>query len=264
MLIASEQLRRQGFTVTTVHPKLYELQDWFPKHRFLDGWKPEKGSWIIAENDNSKKIGALKENFREDLSVFYPTYFPYKHGPLFHLDRAFDPQCTMAKNIAAATASLLGIECTSRENGIEPPSHLTHRLHRNRVLIHHTSSAKEKNWLKEKYDEVAEGLRARVFEPVFIPEFATLSDLAAFVYESGFVVGNDSLVGHLASNLNIPTLIVADKAERMHLWRPGWLEGSVITLSEWTPSWRFFERNWQYFISPERVLKNFDRLSHSF
>jgi hypothetical protein len=57
---------------------------------------------------------------------------------------------------------------------------------------------------------------------------------------------------------------VADKAERMHLWRPGWLEGSVITLSDWLPSWRFFERNWQYFISPYRVLKTFDRLAYNF
>jgi hypothetical protein len=28
----------------------------------------------------------------------------------------------------------------------------------------------------------------RGFEPVFVPEFATLSKLAAFVYESGFVI----------------------------------------------------------------------------
>ena len=70
--------------------------------------------------------------------------------------------------------------------------------------------------------------------------------------------------GHLASNLHIPTVTIADKSERMKLWRPGWLEGSVITLNNSIPSWKFFEKNWQYFISSARVLKAFDALLHSF
>jgi hypothetical protein len=93
-----------------------------------------------------------------------------------------------------------------------------------------------------------------------VPEFSNLDDLAMYVYQSGFVIGNDSLVGHLASNLQIPTIIVADKNERMKLWRPGWLEGSVVTLSPWVPRWKFFEKNWQHFISSARVLRAFDDL----
>jgi heptosyltransferase-3 len=141
---------------------------------------------------------------------------------------------------------------------------LNHRLHRRRVLIHHTSSLEDKNWLKEKFQEVALGLKRRGYEPVFVPEFSSLDDLAAYVYQSGYVIGNDSLVGHLASNLQIPTLIVADKEERMKLWRPGWLEGSVVTLAPWIPSWKFFEKNWKYFISSGRVLRTFDELSRLF
>ncbi|MFS8563806.1 MAG: hypothetical protein LVR00_05625 [Rhabdochlamydiaceae bacterium] len=50
----------------------------------------------------------------------------------------------MADNIAIAIHSLTGQCSVSKENGMTPPSHLSHRRHPNRVLIHHTSSAQKK------------------------------------------------------------------------------------------------------------------------
>jgi heptosyltransferase-3 len=263
MLIAAERLHSAGYDVSTIHPKLPELQNWFPHLKFGTEWTFSDDEWIIAENDNSERVNALKKEQRDRLSVFYPTYLASKHGPLSPLDRVFEANKPMADNIAASMASLLETE-KSKENGVTPPPHLNHRLHRRRVLIHHTSSLEDKNWLKEKFQEVAQGLKRRGYEPVFVPEFSSLDDLAAYVYQSGYVIGNDSLVGHLASNLQIPTLIVADKEERMKLWRPGWLEGSVVTLAPWIPSWKFFEKNWKYFISSGRVLRTFDELSRLF
>lgn len=263
MLIAAERLYSAGYEVTTIHPKLQELQSWFPHLKFGSEWTFSDDEWIIVENDNSPRVNALKKEQRHRISVFYPTYLASKHGPLSPLDRVFDASKPMAENIAASIASLLKLE-KSKENGITPPAHLTHRLHRQRVLIHHTSSLEDKNWLKEKFQEVAQGLKRRGYEPAFVPEFSSLDDLAAYVYQSGYVIGNDSLVGHLASNLQIPTLIVADKEDRMKLWRPGWLEGSVVTLAPWIPSWKFFEKNWKYFISSGRVLRTFDELSRLF
>jgi heptosyltransferase-3 len=264
MMIASERLRQEGFDVTTVHPKLPELQPWFPGHQLASEVFFSEDAWIVVENDNSERIQLLKDNYRKNLTIFYPTYVYRKHGALTKNDRIFDAQKSMAENIALATASLLHLPSPSKHNGITPPEGLHYRKHRHRVVIHHTSSSTEKNWLKEKYDEVAQGLEKRGFEPVFSPEFSNLSELAAFVYESGFVIGNDSLLGHLASNLHIPTLIIADKTERMQLWRPGWLQGQVITLANWLPRWKFFERHWQHFITPTRVLKAFDSLSTNF
>jgi heptosyltransferase-3 len=264
MLIAAERLQTQGYEVVTVHPKLPELQTWFPHLKFATEWLFNGDEWIIAENDNSERIGLLKKDQRSHLSIFYPTYLSSKHGELSPLDRIFDPSKPMAENIATATASLLQLPDPIKHNGITAPPDLIHRHRRHRVLIHHTSSSSEKNWLKEKFDEVALGLRKRGFEPVFVRPCDTLSELAAYIYESGFVIGNDSLVGHLASNLQIPTLIISDKSDRMKLWRPGWLEGSVITLSDWLPTWKFFEKNWQYFISSHRVLRSFDNLSRFF
>ncbi len=260
MLIAAERLHSAGYDVTTIHPKLPELQNWFPHLKLGTEWAFSDDEWIIVENDNSERVNALKKEQRDRVSIFYPTYLASKHGPLSPLDRVFDANKPMAENIATSIASLLEIE-KSKENGITAPSHLTHRLHRQRVLIHHTSSLEDKNWLQEKFQEVAQGLKRRGYEIVFVPEFPSLDDLAGYVYQSGYVIGNDSLVGHLASNLQIPTLIIADKEDRMKLWRPGWLEGSVVTLAPWIPSWKFFEKNWKYFISSGRVLRAFDDLS---
>jgi hypothetical protein len=264
MLTAAERLQSAGHDVVTIHPKLPELQNWFPHLKFDTQWIFSPDEWIIAQNDNTERILALKEKHRDRLSIFYPTYVPEKNGLLNPLDRVFNAEKPMVENIASSIASLLQVEKPSKENGITPPSHLSHRLHRQRVLIHHSSSLEDKNWLEEKFKEVALGLKRRGYEPVFVPEFSSLDDLAAFIYQSGYVIGNDSLVGHLASNLQIPTLIVADKAERMNLWRPGWLEGSVVTLSPWIPNWKFFEKNWKYFISSGRVLSAFDDLSRLF
>lgn len=264
MMIVSERLRREGLEVTTIHPALVELQSWFPGHRFAKDWDFSPDDWVIVENDNSDRIESLKKQFRRNLTIFYPTYSFQKHGLLSPLDRVFDAKKPMAENIAEAISTFYNASEVSKENGLVPPGDYLHRMHRQRVLIHHTSSADEKNWLREKFEEVSRGLDRRGFEPVFVPEFDSLSELAAYVYESGFAIGNDSLIGHLASNMNIPTLIIADKADRMQLWRPAWLHGEVVTLPDWLPRWKFFEKNWQYFISSARVLKAFDQISETY
>jgi len=259
MMVASEKFRQEGFDVTTVHPKLVELQPWFPGHRLEKEVVLTKTTSIIAENDNSAEIARLKKEYRDHLTIFYPTYREDKHGPLHSNDRVFDASKSMVDNIGIAAASLLHLSSPSKNNGLTPPSHLKHRLYPHRVAIHPTSSSPLKNWPLAKYKRVASYLKTLDFDPVFVPEFPTLSDLAAFIYESGFLIGNDSLLGHLASNLNIPTLMIADNKERMQLWRPGWLLGEVVTPPSWLP-FNAITRHWQHFISPRRVLKTFQRM----
>lgn len=99
-----------------------------------------------------------------------------------------------------------------------------------------------------------------------LPEFPTVSELAAYLYESHFLIGNESGTGHLASNLGIPTLIVAGCPKQMILWRPGFLLGQVITPPSYIPNFKFLrlrEKKWQTFISPRRILKAFDKMHSS-
>lgn len=271
MMIASHRLHTQGHAVTTVHDALPQLKPWFPDHDLQKSTDLDRFDLIIVENDNSPKIKQLIERYRERLAIFYPTYSPNKHAPLANSDRVFNPDLPMADNIAEATGS------TDKNNGIVPPMNLSHRSKPKQVVIHPTSRVAFKNWRAEGFVKVAHALKEQGYEPVFcvgpderaswahvkLPSLSTLSDLAALIYESGFVIGNDSVAGHLASNLNIPTLIIADDEKRMRLWRPGWRQGKLVLPSPYLPNWKFFRKRWQRFVTPDQVLNTFQKLFSS-
>ncbi len=292
MMIASHQLKQKGYHVTTFHDHLPELSSWFPGHDLKSSLSLETGiqtldpfDFIFVENDNSPKIKRLLEAFRPQLSIFYPTYSATKHAPLSFQDHVFDRDLPMADNIAESIAVFLDLPTASKENGLSPPSALTHRLRKEQIIIHPTSRIPAKNWKADGFLDVAVKLKLQGFQPVFcvgpnerhmwktieeegfvLTNSPTLPELAAAVYESGFVIGNDSLLGHLASNLGVPTLIIADDEKRMRLWRPGWHKGHLVLPSPYLPNWKFLrlrERKWRHFITSRKVLKSFNHLLHS-
>jgi heptosyltransferase-3 len=267
MMVASYQLLKSGYEVTTFHPLLGQMQRWFPGQHFSSELPSNLNSFdlVIFENDNSPRIKKA-----ENTSVFYPTYSSTKHGPLSSLDQVFDAEKPMVENIAKAISALLktGI---STDNGLKVPDDLIPGLESKRIVIHPMSSLPQKNWTKTKYLKLARHLEKHGYEPVFAlhPQesagwqeartelFSDLDTLACFLYESKALVGNDSLLGHLASNLKLPTVILADDEKRMRLWRPGWSRGAVITPSPWIPNFkglRLREQHWQRFISNRNVL----------
>ncbi|MBI3236325.1 MAG: hypothetical protein HYZ48_01245 [Chlamydiales bacterium] len=291
MMIASHHLRLKGYSVTTFHNDLPELASWFP-HQILSRIPPHLISYlqsfdlVIAENDNSLKIGQLLQAEKgkkiQNLSIFYPSYKSSKHAPLNEKDRVFDESISMVKNIQIAISSLLSISA-STENGITPPSHLRYRSRLKRIALHPTSRVPSKNWSPHKFLKLAEKLKQQGFDPHFclhadeqkdwsqaleigcsLPHLPTLADLASFLFESGFLIGNDSLLGHLASCLRIPTLTTANDKKRMRLWRPDWHTGVLALPPQWLPNPRFArckEDHWQHFLSVAKVLKAFEHLA---
>ena len=292
MLIASYNLQEAGYQVTTYQPLLSQLDPWLKTKQFaplpntyeLENLLSSK-DLIILQNDNSPKARHLIELRRlgklPNLVVFYPTYKADKHGPLSQQDYVFTEHLCMVENIAKSTSKLLKLAGVSRNNGLSPIENLCYRKLKNRVVIHPTSSQEEKNWPAKKFITLAKKLKKKGYEVVFAmsplergswegllnqnwnaPILSSLSDLAALIYESGYVIGNDSLVGHLASNLQIPSIIVANEEKRMRLWRPGWLKGEVITPS---PFWRTWSRShWTALISVSKVLDRFCKLADRF
>lgn len=296
MLIASYSLQEAGFEVTTYQPLLSELEPWLRNKNFftlpsLEELESHLGAdeIVILQNDNSEKAKHLitlrSEGKLPNLAVFYPTYKAEKHGPLSPQDVVFQEDLCMVENIAKATSKLLKLAGVSRNNGLTPLPSLSHRKYSNRIVIHPTSSQTEKNWPAKKFIALAAKLKKQGFAPVFavsvkeyaewssfiqqryeLPTLASLSDLASLVYESGYVIGNDSLIGHLASNMQIPSIIVANEEKRMRLWRPGWLKGEVITPSLFWQKWSFSskEKHWGSLISVRKVLERFHKLRRSF
>lgn len=295
MQIVAYRLAQEGYEVITYHSALQELKGWFEHGLFfpsfsLDHLPFSKEDMIIVENDNSNRCKRLVELRHEGLlphvHMLYPTYLLSKHGPLTSQDCVFDPSLSMAENIAIASCKLWNFVGVSRNNGLTAPSHLIYRKAKSRVIIHPTSSQQEKNWTKTKFQTLAQKLLDKGFTPVFVvseeerkewegylkeefllPRLPKLSDLAELVFESGFVIGNDSLVGHLGSNLQIPTLIIANDKKRMQLWRPGWLKGEVVTPSPYIPNFsplRLRSRLWKKWILVSHVLHRFEQLSRTF
>ena len=136
-----------------------------------------------------------------------------------------------------------------------------------------------KNWLPQRFLKLAENLAASGFEVVFImsaPEkleweqviedrfpligFDTVDGCAEFIYESGYFIGNDSGGGHLASNLNIPTLSIHGRRSKARDWQPGW--GTVEVVSPFLNliGSRLRQHYWKYFLSVKSVEKSFSRL----
>lgn len=271
MLIASHQLQQQGWQVTTFHHALPELATWFSTHHFaptptLDTL--ETYDRILVENDNSPRIVQLCARYRDKLSIFYPTYQPQKHAPLSPLDHAFSPHLSMAENIARALSA-------SKDNGITAPAGLQKHLHPKRIVLHPTSREAQKNWFPHRFLKLAQRLKQLGYEPVFsvspaereqwlfvqqhgfaLPQLPSLASLATLIYESGALIGNDSLAAHLASNLAIPALVITNDPIRLRLWRPDWLPAQIIFPPFWLPKhWRHAQ--WQRWISVRSVLKAF-------
>jgi heptosyltransferase III len=293
MMVASHRLHCQNYIVTTFSEPMMQLQRWFEHHLFakrpsLEDLEQTLSSFdlIVLQNDNSPFSQKIRSLYQEDklkaLSIFYPSYEAHKHPPLTPLDRVFNEHHPMVDNTARAISSILGLNHISKNNGLINPSSLVHRRYKQRVLLHPTSKDPQRNWPAEKFIQIAHRLNSQGFTPIFIlsqqeqpswssllkesfpmPLFHTLSDLAAYVFESGYLIGNDSGIGHLCSNLQIPTLILSNREHYMSLWRPGWYRGDIVTPPSWVPNWkgsRWRENHWKAFISPHTVLKKFERL----
>lgn len=290
MMVASHRLFSKGYEVITYQDTLDQMSEWFPKHQFkkrssLHDLEKElvRYNLIILQNDNSlfshKVIDLYKKGKLHNISVFYANYEKEKHASLTSWDRVFDRSYSMVDNIAKAIASVLQCTQVSKNNGLIIPSGLQHTRYAKRILIHPTSTTPLRTWDADKFIEVAHRLVEKGYEVAFcvspkehpnwaplvrdnflLPIFPTLSELAAYVYESAFLIGNESGTGHLASNLHIPTLIIASCRKQMSLWRPGWFAGKVITPYRFIPNFKYSrmrEKKWQVFISPKRVIRTF-------
>ena len=160
----------------------------------------------------------------------------------------------------------------------------TFRAREKRVVIHPTSNDPKRNWKKERFLSLASKLKERGYTPSFcvspserkewegikgveLPSFPSLKEVALYLHESGFLIGNDSGLGHLASNLGIPTLTISGNPKRVRLWRPDWAVGVVKTLPLPLPNFkginlRLRENVWQRFITVNGAYKAFEELTY--
>lgn len=286
VMIFSKALREKGLETTTLHPLLYRMKSWFPNERIEPILKENltdrfllEQDLIVVQNDNSPFIQRLyqlkKEHPQLRLKVLYPSFNPEKHRAATPDDVLFNETETMVKNVAVAASAFLNSPL-SCDNGLVPLSETLFRKQKQRVLIHPLSQEERKNWPLHAFLTLANHLKKRGFDPHFLTEkkeeallhspFSyhyglSLEEAAKMIYESGYVIGNDSFACHLSSSFNIPFCVIADCESRLKLWKPGWGKGAIVTTPFPYKHFRFCQRRWQRFISARRVLKHFQALA---
>jgi ADP-heptose:LPS heptosyltransferase len=161
------------------------------------------------------------------------------------------------------------------------PSNWTYRANPKRVVIHPSSANPWKNWPQKKFIALAKRLQEDGFMPQFTLPSAEAAEwnplleqaglpkaistdwmsLTQFIYESGFLIGNDASAGHLASSLFIPTLSIFDRKSRAIFWRPGWGYSQTVLPPKVLFGRSLIKALWKRALSVGRVYRSFKKLS---
>lgn len=283
MMIVAHHLKKCGLNPTVFHDGAKDLSLLFEKHTFkrhVPLEELESYDTVIVENDNSKRAWDLFRLRDQGKMGHVRFIFPTPSKNFKEGDFLFDSTLPVATNLAIACTALLG-SSHSKENDLSLPQG-KYQKHSKRVVIHPTSRDPKRNWRKKQFLELAKLLETEGYSPVFcvspseriewkelgikLPLFASLKELSAYIYESGFLIGNDSGLGHLASRLGIETLTISGNPKRVRLWRPDWSYGKVVTIPFPLPNFkginfRVRENHWQKFIPVRKTFKAFMELT---
>ena len=261
-MILAYHLAKNGHHVDFFHDFLFQMKDWFPSVNILqtndDIEQLKKYDHVIfLDHHKARKIAGQISN-----SFVLPK-------------KMINQNRSMLENIIRISEKCFDLKKMEKNNGIKIPNDLIHRKFKNRIIIHPTSTDIAKNWPARKFIKLAKKLKANGLEPIFIvspserkvwskiikgkfelPNFPTIDDLAKFVYESYAMIGNDSGIGHLASNLGLPTLSIFLSEKRATLWRPDF-DKNIYVVPKFKIPGKWFRNSWKYFISVNRVYCTF-------
>lgn len=292
VMIVAHHFQKKGHKVTFYYNQIDFIKPLFPEISFanyptLEDFEDvfKKYDLIIIQNDHSERAWKLfklrKEKRLSNLTVLFPKPYKDLHEAR---DFVFNQELPVATNLRQACKQLLQMQEATKENGLLLPQGIKNLYH-NRIAIHPTSKDSKKNWKKKQFLSLATQLKNQGFDPVFIisaqekPDWneietmghslytaPSITALASFLYESGYLIGNDSGLGHLASNLGIPTLTISGNPKNLRLWRPDWFLNRMATIPFNLPNFKgigfkFRDNYWQNFISVGKVLRNFKQLT---
>ena len=274
MMTIARNLQENGIAVTIFGRQIQSLGAWFPEIETLDDLAAEDLTARLAGFDRVIQMHRNK-----------PFVGLEQHHPrvsfLDHICRVRSSE-SMADRLAKFCVDEFGLPGADKSNGMTPPQGLQHRKHPLRVAIHPTASTADKCWLPSRFIRLAIRLRELGFSPEFVvapqeradwlhierlglklPDLGSLDNVATWVYESGWFIGNDSGIGHLASSLHIPTLSLFMRRGIARTWRPDWGTGQVLIGSTYLPTGFLKERYWKYMLSVRQVSRAFEQLRAS-
>ena len=272
-LTLAENLRRAGRRTVLYHSQLTEMAAWFPsaaiaplpEGRALDALLRDAPAWFLGDRTLASE-DVLAGSGKERL--------------VFGKDR-WDRERPYLRSLAAAAQEAFALTWSGNENGLVPPDPSRPRAHPRRICIHPTSARPAKNWSARNFVALADRLADSGYEPVFLlapgEEDAwraaagathayavpgTLDAVAAWLYGSGAAITTDSGIGHLASNVGLPTLALFRKRSASRFWAPAWSRVRVVTAPVRLPG-KAGHRHWDRLLRPGRVARAFEALMDS-
>lgn len=290
-LVLSNNLQINGWDVDTYHNSIGSMQNWFPhlpvqpypKLEDLPRILSTYDLLFVVHNDTDLFVKTLikegKKKFPKKLKVLYLYPSPNIINEPYYQDCLTDPKKSIAENMCIVCEKIVGLPKVVKENGFTPPEGLVFRKYPKRVVIHSTSGRITRNWQKAKFVKLALHLENKGFDPVFIPgteienwrdvdfetlKFSSLDSLSRYIYESGYLIGNDSGLGHLASALGLKTLTLCRRKALAKMWAPSFAKNIVITPPSFIPNisgFRLRDRHWKKFITVGKVVRGFRKLT---
>lgn len=261
-MVLAYPLAKDGHRVTFMHHFLFQMRSFFPA---VDIW---------PSTDNIEKL----KQFDRVIILDYDTaskVAPQLPNCLIPPKQMINKKISMLDNIVNIGRTYFELETITKENGIKIPGNLIHQKYQRRIIIHPTSTDESKNWPAKKFINLARELKQNHFDPIFIvspkeqcewkkmigdefemPLCETIDALARYIYESKAMIGNDSGIGHLASNLGLPTFSIFSSEKRAWLWRPGWCNNTIITPEFKLPG-KYFKNSWKWSLTVQQVLMKF-------
>lgn len=293
-LVLSNNLHLNGWQVDTYQNTVGSMQNWFPHlpvqpYPSMDELPRILSSYdwyFVVQNDTDPFVQKLiregKRQFPDRLKILYLYPSPNIVNEPYYSDCLTNPLASIAENMRIVCEKVLRLPKLTRSNGFTPPEGLVQHRYPKRIIVHPTSARETRNWPREKFVKLALRLQKKGYELTFVPgekvlddwkevqtygfqvaHFTTLDALARYIYESGFLIGNDSGLGHLASALGVPTLTFCRRKAWALMWAPSFHAGVVVTPSSWIPNIRGFrlrDVHWKKFISVRKALSGFEKL----
>lgn len=263
-MIVVHNLQNHGFQVDVFGDYMYALKDWFTDFQIHSLPTHEVRSLL-------EKYDVLLYAYPNDILAESNQWHP--RVVVFDKLLLYRQKILMPDIQVAICRDFFNLPQVVRTNGLKPLKNLQCRRFKNRIVIHPTSHELRKNWLPTRFLKLAKRLAVNDYEIHFIvsaserkdwqwlenekfslPEFENLSALAAFIYESGYFIGNDSGIGHLASNLGLPTLTFAMRKRVAMRWRPSFAPNITLFPPKWFITRPLKEKYWQYAISVNRAF----------
>ncbi|MGF6724487.1 ADP-heptose:LPS heptosyltransferase [Paraburkholderia sp. GAS41] len=267
MMVLVNNLVRNDCRLTVFSEVIKDLADWFPGIDVRGDAEAES-----APEAFDLVIQLRATEFGKALAA---------NGEVCEIVRfdAFQASGHMIDLIVAVARDTFGLADITRHNGMTMPNWVRFRAHERRVAIHPTGSHIEKMWPRKKFVALAQKLVQRDLHPSLlvapceqntwltdkdaaprVHSFDRLSDVAVWIAESGWFIGNDSGLGHLASALGVPTLSLFMRRGIARRWRPNWGRGAIVLPYNLFVVGALKERYWKLALTGHSVLRSFDRL----